>query len=122
MIKAVCSSKSVHTQLGDPKEEPTDTYTVTFNVSSESQSTYTKVSLIVANTEFERYDVGGTYTLTSMAAKHMTGVDKTLVLPFRGSVTDLATDIAFELTIEQGLELVDELKRFLRTEPGKFKT
>jgi hypothetical protein len=121
MIKAICSSKSVHTQLGDPKDEPTNTYQITFNVSSESQDVYTKLSLILCKTEFDRYDVGGTYTLTSTAAHH-TDTDKTLVIPFRGSVTDLATDIAFELTIAQGIELVEELQRFLRVEPGKFKS
>ena len=42
-------------------------------------------------------------------------------IPFRGSVTDLATDVAFELKPEQGRELIDELERFIRVEPSKFK-
>ncbi len=121
MIKAICSSKSVHTQLGAPNEEPSVTYQATFNITSECQSIYTKLVAILSKTEFDRYDVGGTYTLTSTAAHH-TDTDKTLVIPFRGSVTDLATDIAFELTIAQGIELVEELQRFLRVEPGKFKS
>ncbi len=39
---------------------------------------------------------------------------------YRGSVTDLATDVAHELTFQQGLELVQELARFLRHEIAKF--
>lgn len=42
------------------------------------------------------------------------------LIPFRGSVTDLATDVAFELSQEQGRELIAELERFLLVEPGKF--
>lgn len=43
-------------------------------------------------------------------------------IPFRGSVTDLATDVAFELTAEQGKELIAELERFAIVEPTKFKS
>ncbi len=39
---------------------------------------------------------------------------------YRGSVTDLATDVAAELTPEQATELVQELERFRSSEPGKF--
>jgi hypothetical protein len=37
-------------------------------------------------------------------------------------VTDLATDVAFELTAEQGKELIAELERFAIAEPTKFKS
>lgn len=42
-------------------------------------------------------------------------------IPYRGSVTDLATDVAFELQASQARVLIDELERFLLAEPGKFK-
>jgi len=37
-----------------------------------------------------------------------------------GGITDLATDIAFELTLEEGEELVHEILRFIVSEPDKF--
>lgn len=40
---------------------------------------------------------------------------------FNGSVTDLTTDIAYELTAEQGVKLKEELNRFLCHEVSKFK-
>jgi hypothetical protein len=39
---------------------------------------------------------------------------------YRGSITDLATDIAFEITAEKGRELIEELWRFLNANPEKF--
>lgn len=42
------------------------------------------------------------------------------VIRYRGSITDLATDVAFEITAEKGQELIDELNRFLNHEPNKF--
>lgn len=115
MIKLVCSSKSHHTQLRDPKEEPSVTYQVTFKVSSECQDVYTKLPIVISRTEFECYDVGGTYTLSST-------VRRPGVIPYRGSVTDLATDIAYELKPHQARELIQELERFLGADPGKFKS
>lgn len=41
-------------------------------------------------------------------------------IAFRGSVTDLATDVAFELTPAQTAELIQELERFRASEPTKF--
>ena len=35
-------------------------------------------------------------------------------IPWRGSVTDLATDVAWLLTPEEGDELIRELQRFRR--------
>lgn len=40
---------------------------------------------------------------------------------YRGSVTDLATDIAGELTTVQARELIAELQRFMGELPDKFK-
>jgi hypothetical protein len=42
-------------------------------------------------------------------------------IAYRGSVTDLATDVAFELTPEQTAELIQELERFRSSEPAKFR-
>ncbi len=33
-------------------------------------------------------------------------------IPWRGSITDLATDVAFLLTPEEGEQLIAELRRF----------
>ncbi len=40
---------------------------------------------------------------------------------FNGSVTDLATDVAYEVTKDQAQKFVDELQRFIRVEADKFK-
>lgn len=42
------------------------------------------------------------------------------MITFRDSIGDLATDIAYELTREQGLLLVLELEEFLACKPEKF--
>jgi hypothetical protein len=39
---------------------------------------------------------------------------------YRGSITDLATDVAFEITAEKGRELIEELERFLSSDQTKF--
>ena len=39
---------------------------------------------------------------------------------YRGSLTDLATDIAYEITAAEAQELVDELNRFIVSVPDKF--
>lgn len=41
---------------------------------------------------------------------------------YRGSVTDFATDIAFELSPEQARIVIDELERFLIADLAKFKS
>lgn len=45
---------------------------------------------------------------------------KKIELIWRGSITDLATDIAYFLTPEQGEALAKELDRFLRKDKTKF--
>lgn len=45
---------------------------------------------------------------------------KPRIIIYRESVTDLATDIAFELTQEQGEELIKELRRLIDSYPKKF--
>lgn len=45
---------------------------------------------------------------------------KKLELIWRGSITDLATDLAYLLTPEQGEALTKELERFLRKDRTKF--
>jgi hypothetical protein len=42
------------------------------------------------------------------------------VIIYRGSVHDLATDIAFELTPADAAKLIAELERFAVTVPDKF--
>jgi hypothetical protein len=42
------------------------------------------------------------------------------MIVFRGSITDLATDIAWLLNEDQGIELVRELARFMNHAPEKF--
>jgi hypothetical protein len=49
-----------------------------------------------------------------------TAGERERAIAYRGSVTDLATDVAFELTAQQGKELIQELERFLSVEPAKF--
>jgi hypothetical protein len=39
---------------------------------------------------------------------------------YRGSITDLATDVAFEISAEKGRELIEELERFLNHDKTKF--
>jgi hypothetical protein len=46
---------------------------------------------------------------------------KSRFIAYRGSVTDLATDVAWELSPRQGEEIVRELERFLSSEPSKFR-
>jgi len=41
-------------------------------------------------------------------------------ITYRGSVTDLATDCAYLLTPEQGMELARELRRLVAV-PGKYR-
>ena len=43
------------------------------------------------------------------------------ILKFRGSVTDLATDICYELTQNEGQKLAEEILRFLSEGIAKFK-
>jgi hypothetical protein len=42
------------------------------------------------------------------------------IIRYRGSITDLATDIAFEITPEKALELIRELHTFIEKKPEKF--
>ncbi len=42
------------------------------------------------------------------------------VIIYRGSVSDLATDIAYEITPEQARQLIAELQRLLDRQPAKF--
>lgn len=44
------------------------------------------------------------------------------IIKFRGSVTDLATDVAGNLTIDQARTLVKELHHFLDNSPAKFRS
>lgn len=41
-------------------------------------------------------------------------------IKYRGSITDLATDIAFEITPEKAIELINELRNFIDKKPEKF--
>jgi hypothetical protein len=45
-----------------------------------------------------------------------------VTIPYRGSLTDLATDIAFELTPEQARVVINELERFFSFDLKKFKS
>lgn len=46
--------------------------------------------------------------------------NRKIEITWRGSVTDLATDIAYLLTPDQGRALTEELSRFQRTQKQKF--
>ena len=45
---------------------------------------------------------------------------KERTITYRGSITDLATDIAYELTPDKALELIRELQRFMAGDLVKF--